>query len=98
MHLVREFHLAEGDGLLHPVGAEVGGVWVDVDGGSAGGLSLASRHPVAVHVLPALLVDGTEVDQHGVHGARVEAGYRHADDGEHPAARRHRKSTNCSTQ
>ena len=74
VQLVREFHFAEGDRFFHPVGAEVGRVGVHVDRRSAGGLSLASRHPVTVHVLPALLVHGPEVDQHRVHGARIQAG------------------------
>ena len=53
VELVGEFDLGEVDGLLHPVGAEVGRVWVDVH--TAGGcrLRLTARHPVAVHVLPS---------------------------------------------
>ena len=83
MHLVGELDLAEAHGLLHPVRPEVGRVRVHVDGVGGGGLRLAARHPVPVHVLPPVVVDGDEVENEGVHGVGVKAADAAAEDGEH---------------
>lgn len=72
--LVRQLDLGEGDGLLHPVGAEVGRLRVDVDGVGGWHLGLSAGDPLAVDVLPPVLVNLDEFKEDGVHGFRVQAG------------------------
>ena len=81
--LVGQLDLAEGDALLHPVRPEVGRVRVDVGRAGRRRVRLAARHPLAVHVLPAVLVGRTEVQQDGVHGVGIQAGHRGGQDREH---------------
>lgn len=83
VRLVGELHFGEGNWLLHPVVSEVGGVAVDVDGGGGSHLGLASCHPLAVDVLPPVVVDLHELQQDGVHGGGVEAADAHLHHGEH---------------
>jgi hypothetical protein len=52
--LVGELDLVEGDNVLGPVSPEVGGLGVDVDSLGWGRLSLPSRHPLPIHVLPSV--------------------------------------------
>lgn len=63
VEFVGEFDLAEGHCFLHPVGTEVGGVWVDVHTVWGGGLSLTPSHPVPIDVFPAMRVHLHKVKQ-----------------------------------
>lgn len=63
VELVGELDFAEGDGCLHPVRPEVGGVRVDVDTAVAGDLRFARGHPLPVDVLPAMTVRWDKVQQ-----------------------------------
>lgn len=75
--LVGQLDLVEADGRLHPVGAKVRRVRVDVDAAVAPPLAPplrpAGRHPLAVDKLPAAAVGRHKVQQEGVHGAGVQA-------------------------
>ena len=55
------------------MGPKVGAVGVHVGGVGGGGLGLAPRYPLPVHVLPAVSVHRHEVRHHGVYGAGVQA-------------------------
>ena len=72
IELVGQLHFAEGDGRLHPVGPEVGGVRVDVDAAVAGDLWFARGHPFPIDVLPAVTVRWDKVQQERVHGIGVQ--------------------------
>lgn len=63
VELIGQLHFAEGDGCLHPMGTEVGGVWVDVDTAVAGDLWLACRHPFSIDILPAMTVRWDKVQK-----------------------------------
>lgn len=63
VELIGQLHFAEGDGCLHPMGTEVGGVWVDVDTTVAGDLWLACRHPFSIDILPAMTVRWDKVQK-----------------------------------
>lgn len=90
---VGELDFAEGDGSFHPVGPEVGGVWVDVDAAVAGDLRLARGHPLPVDILPAVTVRGDKVQQEGVHGIGVQPRDTDLEDREHPSKRKGRNES-----
>lgn len=84
IELVSEFDFAERHRRLHPVGPEVGRVWVDVDAAGRLRLWLAPRYPLPIHILPAVVVSRHEVQQEGVHGIGVQTGHIHLQHWEHP--------------
>lgn len=86
VEFIGEFDLTEGDGRLHPMRAKIGRVRVDVDAARGLRLGLAAGHPLPVHVLPAVVVGGHEVQQEGIHGVGVEAGDAGLQHREHPPA------------
>lgn len=65
---------------------EVRGVRVDVDAAGALRLRLAAGDPLPVHVFPAVVVRRHKVQQHRVHGVRVQAGHADPQDRKHPPA------------
>ena len=88
VELVGQLDLAEGDALLHPVRPEVGRVRVDVGRAGRRGVGLTARYPLAVHVLPAVLIGRGEVQEDGVHGVGVQTAHGGREDGEHPPGER----------
>lgn len=83
VEFVGEFDSAEGHWSFHPVRSEVWGVGVHVHTAGGARLGSASRHPLSVHILPAVRVRRREVQQERVHGARVQTGHTHFQHGEH---------------
>lgn len=77
VEFVGQFDFVEGHRSLHPVGTEVGRVGVDVDAAVTVRLRFARRDPLAVHVLPAVPVCRTEVQEERIHGIGIQT--RHAD-------------------
>ena len=57
VEFVGEFDFGEGDGFLHPVGAEVGRIRMNVDAIGRRRLRFATRHPITVHVLPSMAIN-----------------------------------------
>lgn len=78
--------------------SEVWRVRVHVHAAGGARLGSASRHPLPVHVLPAVRVCRREVQQERVHGTRVQTGHIHFQHGEHAPVRtdKHRTLTNTS--
>ena len=85
--LVGELHLAERHGLLHPVSAEVGRVGMLVLALELRRVGLGALLPLAVDVLPLVVVDLVEVDDELVDGARLQAAHAHLEHREHVATR-----------
>lgn len=75
VEFIGEFDFAERDGGFHPVRTEVWGIRVDVHAAGRLGFGFSSRNPLPVHVLPPVVVRRHEVQQNGIHGVRVQAGY-----------------------
>lgn len=93
VEFVGEFDSAEGDWSFHPVRSEVWGVGVHVHTAGGARLGSASRHPLPVHVLPAVRVRRREVQEKRVHGARIQTGHTHFQHGEHAPARTDKHKT-----
>jgi len=74
VQFICKLHFAERYRLLHPVGAKVGRVRMHVDGVGYVGLGFAARDPIAVHVLPPVILYGNEIQKERVHGVRIQTG------------------------
>lgn len=61
VEFVGQFDFTEGHRSLHPVGTEVRRVGVDVHTAVTVGFRFASRHPLSIHILPAVTISWTEV-------------------------------------
>lgn len=84
VEFVGEFDFAERHRSLHPVGPEVGRIWVDVDAAGRLRLRLAPRYPLPIHILPAVIVSRDEVQQEGIHGIGVQTRNVHLQHRKHP--------------
>lgn len=84
VEFVGEFHFAEGNRRFHPVRTKVWGIRVDVDAAGALRLRFAAGDPLPVHVFPPVVVCCHKIQQHRVHGVRVEAADTGPEDRKHP--------------
>lgn len=66
------------------MGTKVRRVGVDVHTAVTVGFRFPSRHPLAVHILPAVTISRAEVQEEGVHGVGVQTRHAHLQYREHP--------------
>lgn len=84
--LVGEFDFGEAEWFSGPVCSKVRRVWMHVHGVVRSRLCFASSKPLAVHVLPSVVVDLNELQKDGIHCTGVKAGNAGLNNGKHPAS------------
>lgn len=88
LNVVRELQFVERDGLLHPLLAGCGRIWVNVEPTVGVRIGFACYCPLVVVILVAVVISRVNIHRHHVLGLGVKALHLHLEWREHAPGRK----------